>query len=371
MLRKFKVTNFKSFNEEFVFDLSKTKKYEFNSECIRNGITNNSIVYGHNGIGKSNLGLAIFDIIEHLTDKRRVEGKYNFYLNAYNKSNIAEFYFEFLIHNRIVTYEYKKTDYKTLVSEKFTIDDKVYVDFDKTNGNKQFTVHFKGSESLNKTIENNELSVIKYIKNNTVLEKNEESLVFYEFFEFIEKMLYFRSLDDRFFLGFDNDAKILADDIIEKGNVADFEKFLNEANIKCKLSVVTVLDQKILTFDFGERKIPMTEIASTGTNSLMLFYFWYQSIQKEEVSFLFIDEFDAFYHHDLSALVVKKLKETGVQFILTTHNTSILSNDLLRPDCYFLMYKNKINPLSDLTEKDLRAAHNIEKMYKAGVFDNE
>lgn len=371
MLKKFKVTNFKSFNEEFIFDLSKTKRYEFNSECIRNGITNNSIVYGHNGIGKSNLGLAIFDIIEHLTDKKKAERKYNFYLNAYNKSNVAEFYFEFLIRNRTVIYEYKKTDYKTLVSEKFTIDDEVYVELDKTNGNNQFTVHFKGSESLNKTIENSELSVIKYIKNNTVLEKNEESLVFYDFFGFIENMLYFRSLEDRFFLGFDNDIKVLTDDIIEKGNVEDFETFLNDANVQCKLSVETVLDQKVLTFDFGEKKIPMTEIASTGTNALMLFYFWYQSIRKNEVSFLFIDEFDAFYHHDLSALVVQKLKEVGVQFILTTHNTSILSNDLLRPDCYFLMYKDKITPLSDLTEKELRAAHNIEKMYKAGVFYNE
>ena len=84
---------------------------------------------------------------------------------------------------------------------------------------------------------------------------------------------------------------------------------------------------------------------------------------------MFIDEFDAFYHHDLSAMVVERLKETGVQFILTTHNTSIISNDLLRPDCYFLMNKKKIQSLSKSTEKELREAHNIEKMYKAGAFN--
>ena len=68
-------------------------------------------------------------------------------------------------------------------------------------------------------------------------------------------------------------------------------------------------------------------------------------------------------------MVVERLKETGVQFILTTHNTSIISNDLLRPDCYFLMNKTKINSLSKSTEKELREAHNIEKMYKAGAFN--
>ena len=129
------------------------------------------------------------------------------------------------------------------------------------------------------------------------------------------------------------------------------------------------MDRKDLAFDFNGKKLLMTEIMSTGTSALTLFYCWYQRIRKNEVSFLFIDEFDAFYHHDLSKMIVETLKEIGVQFILTTHNTSILSNDLLRPDCYFLMNKKKIKSLSNSTDKELREAHNIEKMYKAGAFN--
>ena len=63
------------------------------------------------------------------------------------------------------------------------------------------------------------------------------------------------------------------------------------------------------------------------------------------------------------------LKElTDVQIILTTHNTDIMSNDILRPDCYFEI-KDKVTPLADLTDKDLRKAHNLQKMYKAGAFN--
>ena len=91
--------------------------------------------------------------------------------------------------------------------------------------------------------------------------------------------------------------------------------------------------------------------------------------EKSVVSFLFIDEFDAFYHHELSEIIIEALKKTGIQFILTTHNTSVMSNDLLRPDCYFLMYKDSIKSLAKNTTKELREAHNIEKMYKAGSFD--
>ena len=92
---------------------------------------------------------------------------------------------------------------------------------------------------------------------------------------------------------------------------------------------------------------------------------------ESKVSFLFIDEFDAFYHHELSALIVEELKKTGVQFVLTTHNTSIITNELLRPDCYFLMNKVAIRSLAKSTSKELREAHNIEKMYKAGSFNAE
>ena len=84
---------------------------------------------------------------------------------------------------------------------------------------------------------------------------------------------------------------------------------------------------------------------------------------------MFIDEFDAFYHHELSRLIVEELKKLDIQFILTTHNTSIMTNVLLRPDCYFVMNKNEIKSLSKSTDKELREAHNLEKMYKAGSFN--
>ena len=85
---------------------------------------------------------------------------------------------------------------------------------------------------------------------------------------------------------------------------------------------------------------------------------------------MFIDEFDAFYHFELSESVERRLREIkGVQIFTTTYNTDLMSNDLLRPDCYFILKDNKIKAISDLTEKELRLAHNLQKMYKAGAFN--
>ncbi len=371
MLRKFKVSNFKCFKEDFSFDLSSPKAYTFHPECVRNGIIANAMIYGYNGCGKSNLGWAIFDIIEHLTDKMRVEFPYKHYTNAETGNPVATFEYEFFIGGKVVRYAYAKTDYKTLVSESFFIEDRELMALDRSQGNTTFTCLLKGTENLNKEIKDNSLSVLKYVKNNSVLANDDDNRIFLEFFLFVEHMLFFRSLQDRFYIGLETKKGTLNDEIIKRGKVKDFEDFLNQANVKCKLDVVNVMGEKQIAFYFGKKKILLQEIVSTGTDSLMLFYCWYLQILSGEVSFVFIDEFDAFYHHELSNLIIRKLKETGTQFIVTTHNTSVMTNDLMRPDCYFLMDNRKILPLSECTEKELREAHNIEKIYKAGAFHVE
>ena len=91
MLKNVEITNFKNFNEKFIFDLSDTNSFLFNEECIQNGIVNTGVIYGRNGCGKSNLGLAVFDLVSHLTDKEFKSEKYNNYLNADNPNIYATF----------------------------------------------------------------------------------------------------------------------------------------------------------------------------------------------------------------------------------------------------------------------------------------
>ena len=85
---------------------------------------------------------------------------------------------------------------------------------------------------------------------------------------------------------------------------------------------------------------------------------------------LFIDEFDASYHFALSEKIVEKLKQlSDVQVILTTHNTNLLDNKLIRPDCGYIIDGNQIKPLNHRTDKELREAHSLERLYQAGKFN--
>jgi len=159
VITKFSVSNFKGFNKSFVFDLQKTNGYEFNTESIKNGVVNHAtIVYGRNGVGKSNLGLAIFDIMRHLTDKEKEESLYENYLNGFNNSKTANFRYEFLIDDNTIEYNYQKTKDSTIISEQININGKELAKIDRRVSNKA-DIHFKGTETLNKELTNKNLEV--------------------------------------------------------------------------------------------------------------------------------------------------------------------------------------------------------------------
>ncbi len=104
--------------------------------------------------------------------------------------------------------------------------------------------------------------------------------------------------------------------------------------------------------------------------SLLLLYYWLENIAEKSKcpSFIFIDEFDAFYHFELSYFIIERLKSYACQVLLTTHNTSIFTNDLLRPDCYYICSRDKIINAHNSTQQEIRFGHNLESFYRGGKF---
>ena len=367
MLKKFSVENFKGFKDKITLDIGSPSNYNFNSEIIENGCVTKGIIYGINSCGKSNLGLAIFDIITHLTEKQKLLQSYDFYLNMSGRKSFAEFEYTFMFDKHEVIYRYSKNDVNTLRSESLSIDGKevIFFDFLTRDG---FTL-LEGSDTLNASIKNESpISRVKYVNSNSILTDNVQNQIFKKFIDFVERMLLFYSLDSRGYEGFMNGSGSIAEGIVNSGKVQDFQEFLKENDIEYELYGCEVDGRKAIYCHFENKDADFFKIASTGTRSLALFYYWY--IRMEKASFVFIDEFDAFYHYELSESVQKRLRRIpGVQIFITTHNTNLMSNDLLRPDCYFLLENNSIKAISELTEKELRQAHNLQKMYKAGAFN--
>ena len=92
--------------------------------------------------------------------------------------------------------------------------------------------------------------------------------------------------------------------------------------------------------------------------------------RTENISFVYLDEFDAFYHYELSEYILKYVNnKSEFQTVLTSHNTYLIDNELMRPDCYAIMGKGKITSFADSTNKVIRKTHNLEKMMLGGEFE--
>ncbi len=375
MLKKFTVTNYRQFNETLIFDLT-ASNYTFNVDCTHDNLVKLALIYGTNGTGKSNLGWAIFDLVSHLTNNS-FENYSRYYLNAQSKQKYAEFKFEFefSIKDRKyqVKYEYQKNESRDLIYESFFIDNQRIIEY---KLNEPFFSSLKGTEILKKELNSNQnISVLKYIYTGLNLSENDtNNAIFINFMEYVDKILWFRNvLDDKSYIGYKNGTENIIDAIIKNNNLSDFEKFLNDCGLKFKLvKLQTLIENDIAIKLEGQSKpLRFMEVASTGARNLALFYYWWQEIKQNKIPLLFIDEFDCSYHFELSEKIIEKLKELpNTQVILTTHNTNLLSNDLIRPDCGFIIDGKKIKSLNHLTDKELREAHNLEKLYQSGHFNN-
>lgn len=363
MLQEFRVRNYKNFRDELVFSFVTEQDYDFNVELVKDGIIKDCLIVGENASGKTNLGYAIFDIIRSLTDKNRKEIK--IYSNLYNADSIVEFKYTFRFGESVLRYSYERLGSNVILAERIFVNEKKVLENDFSGAK----VSIKGTENLDLEKWDRSISLVKYVYANTILDKEDAVCnVFYQFMQFVNQMLWFSSTEGNKYMGFSNEKGDLLESIAGRDrSVEELQEFLRDLGIEYQLLIKDNGEGKNVYCRLGEKEVPLASLVSSGTRSVIFFFYWY--LQLEKCSFLYVDEFDAFYHTELAEAVVRKIIQIpGVQAVITSHNTDLISNGLLRPDCIFKLEDNKIKPFSQLTEKALREAHNLQKMYKAGAF---
>lgn len=372
MLKRFSVKNFKAFEDKVTLDLSSIGNYEFNKECISNDVCKTALLYGKNASGKSSLCFALFDIVEVLTDKHFCHECYRPYKHLLYQEEATEFEYEFKFDNNEVIYKYSKSDQSTLISEELIINQKQIFSYKKDLVAQDIAVNLEGAETLKVSPDKLNISLCRFIKNNALLKNNLENSIFQKFFEFVENMLMIWSFDQSCFIGYKNSPKDnLVKKIIENRNSEKLQQFFLEAGFTDKLTYKkNSLGEYNLFIQYDDKCLDFNDAASNGMKALLLIYYYLENKlnQDKRPSFVCIDNFDAFFSFELSYFIVNQLKDCNTQALLTTYNTCNFSNDLLRPDCYFLCSKNNIVDANNATDKELRRGHNLEKLYRGGAF---
>ena len=348
------------------WDLARSSNYSFNSGAVQNGIVKNGIIYGPNGAGKSNFGLAIFDIANHLSHKWKKPDYYLNYVCATGHNQPVKFEYTFVLGGHTLFYVYSKVAFELrgeIVREQLIVDGRQMLLKDEAVFEiaDEFGLTATAVQNLKESA--NSISVVNYLLGSVPLPKGHALLLLRDF---VENMLFFRSLDNREFIGLKEGGSNIEEYIIKNNLVDDFAAYLKEVSGQDYEFAPNAQGENTLFCKMDGVKIPFQWVASTGTKNLKLQYYWLKEMGN--ASFVFIDEFDAFYHHELSYRISKQLFEEKNQVFMTTHDTFLLSNDLLRPDCFFILRDNTIRAICDMTDKELRFGHNLEKLYRGGTF---
>lgn len=380
MLRKFEVSNYKTFKDKISLDFGDIGGYQFSTECIYDGYISKMLIYGRNATGKTNLGKALMDIQRLLFGLRRLREGRSF-LNADSVEETAVFSYEFIFDGQKVVYRYGRCSDTTLKWEKLEINDELIFSCDFSARQFNFDnlsyikVETANTERYRLSLDEEEsddgdeieLPFMRWLVNNVALEKNS---VLLKMFNYVRRMVFISAgnhIRPRQSKAYDTFFEKLE----ERKGLQEIEQFFNEMGIECQLILRKLPDGQRELYFYHERLVPFFETASSGT--LALFDLYRRSVAPmREASFIYLDEFDAFYHYEMAENVIRFFKKrySKCQIILTSHNTNLMTNRLMRPDCLFILSSfGTLTALCNATERELREGHNLEKMYISGEFE--
>lgn len=380
MLRKFEISNYKTFKDKISLDFGDIGGYQFSTECIYDGYISKMLIYGRNATGKTNLGKALMDIQRLLFGLRKLREDRSF-LNADSVEETAVFSYEFIFDGQKVVYRYGRCSDTTLKWEELEINDELIFscdfsarqfNFDNLSYIKVETANTERYRLLLDERESDdgdeiELPFMRWLVNNVALEKNS---VLLKMFNYVRRMV-FISAGNHIWPRQSKAYDTFFEKLEERKGLQEIEQFFNEMGIECQLILRKLPDGQRELYFYHERLVPFFETASSGT--LALFDLYRRSVAPmREASFIYLDEFDAFYHYEMAENVIRFFKKrySKCQIILTSHNTNLMTNRLMRPDCLFILSSfGTLTALCNATERELREGHNLEKMYISGEFE--
>lgn len=403
MIIEFSVENFRSFKDKVTLNMDSSSSKKIPRNLINldsgNNLLKSALIYGANSAGKSNLIEAIGFM------KKMVMGSHNFNVNSKipyvvpfklskaTQNKPSKFELIFLFGGK--TYKYGFSCNSTKVFEEYlfeTSTKKEKLMFSRNNTtNYDFGVDIEKQELYKSQTIDNTL----YISRATQLGYDKTKKIYDYFSENIIVNMHGTHVDTSNWIDYTitkikNNPKFKEKilDVLKKADFGGIENFLIKTQRvpvrKLTISISNADPSFESTDDFNDAykvqtmhrtddgKIVYLDLndESEGTRkTLSILGPLLNIMEKNKV--LFIDELDSSLHPEITRMIVKlfnsKNNKNG-QLIFTTHDTTLLDNELFRKDQIYFCSKeqNSFTILSSLLDYDIRQDIDFERAYLNG-----
>ncbi|MCL2610122.1 MAG: ATP-binding protein [Defluviitaleaceae bacterium] len=341
MLINFEVTNFRSFKETATFSMEAATKgtgsMQFNStntmKVGKHKLLKSAVVFGANASGKSNLMKAVYALYLIVTNSTK-DSTEKIFTNtfAFNNEN-TKFTIQFIKNRKhfFYTLEYNEDE---VVFEELLIDEKFFL------GRKaqQFSIP-EQLEQFKKSIRKNQL--LLFVAQSFNIEEAMEAFSWFK--------------QDLFFLNDSGKSNPLFEALKDYSFKNKFLAILKEADfniidveiIEKPLAPINIIigdivaseDSIIVSHirDNGEIFKIRFDDESRGTKVFAMIVFYLIMSSKDIGKIILIDEFNSSFHLALALQILDLIhrEKQNNQFILTTHETSLMDYGLRQDQIYF------------------------------------
>jgi uncharacterized protein len=410
MLIEFKVTNFRSIKETQTLSMvagNATKDKELSGNTFDSGIPKlgnllkSAVVYGPNAAGKSNL-IAALAFMEHMVRTSATEAQVGkrikinpFRLEAATRNEDTEFEIHFIAEK--VRYQYGFTLNTQRITSEWLLaypygSPQRWFHRQYNRVTEKYDYEFKPSFTEGRArVERSNFTIANNLYLSVAVQKNSQQLL-PVFNWFLDKLNYLTSMSDvdsshtlgaisspqdkQQVLAFMNDAGIgIKDFLVEKNlrSSEDFPENFPKELVQKFIDDHPILDTKFLYESNDDKSLIAFDLddESEGTQALFGFAPWWIDLLKND-EILFVDEIDTHLHPLLVHHLVKMLhlSKSKAQLVFTTHDTTLLSQRIMRRDQVWFVEKDKqqSTKLYSLADFSPRPNEAIEARYLNGRY---
>lgn len=404
MIIEFSVENFRSFKDRVTFNMDSSSSKKFSQNLINldggNNLLKSAVIYGANSAGKSNLIKAI-DFMKGMvmnshtfTVNSKIPFVVPFKLSKATQNKPSKFELIFLFGGKTYRYGFSCNSTKVFeeyLFEKSTKKEKLVFSRDNTKKFK-FGIDAEKQELYQSQTIDNTL----YISRATQLGYDKTKNIYDYFSENIIVNLNLTNVNTSNCIDYTLDK--IKDDSKFKDKILDILMKADFGGIENILITKQKVPVKKVTFSFSNvdpdfestdgfddiiykvQTIHRTDDGiivyfdlndeSEGTKKTLFILGPLLNIMEED-KVLFIDELDSSLHPEITRMIVKlfnsKQNKSG-QLIFTTHDTTLLDNELFRKDQIYFCSKdqNHFTTLSSLLDYDIRQDIDFERAYLNG-----